>query len=73
MRKALSRRHFLKAASVATAAFSAPHFWIPRALSIPRVFADTPSALPLEQFSYADATLDSDLHESQLHDTRTPC
>jgi DUF1680 family protein len=69
MRKALSRRHFLKAASVATAAFSAPHFWIPRVLSIPRAFADTPTAPPLEQFGYADVTLDSDLHEAQLRNT----
>jgi uncharacterized protein len=69
MPKALSRRRFLKSASIATAAFAAPQFWIPRGFSFPHAFADVPSAPPLEQFGYADVTLDSDLHEKQLHDT----
>ena len=68
MRKALSRRRFLQTASVATASLAAPHFWIPRAFATPSAFADTAPA-PLEQFGYADVTLDSDLHETQLHET----
>jgi len=62
MRVASSRREFLRHASAAAAALAAPHIWIPRA------FAAEP-AKPLEQFDYADVTLDSDLHEKQLHET----
>jgi len=47
---------------MATAAFAAPRFWIPRA------FAALPAS-PLEQFGYGDVTLSSDLHEKQLSDT----
>jgi uncharacterized protein len=57
-----SRREFLRRASVAAAALAAPHIWIPRA------FAAEPTK-PLEQFDYADVTLDSDLHEKQLRET----
>src|SRR5215475_5955119 len=62
MRITSSRREFLRTASVAAAALATPHIWVPRAFA-----AESPK--PLEQFDYADVTLDSDLHEKQLHET----
>jgi len=62
MRVTSSRREFLRNASVAAAALAAPDVWIPRAFA-------TESTTPLEQFDYADVTLDSDLHEKQLRET----
>jgi DUF1680 family protein len=62
MRLHSSRREFLRSASAAAAALAAPDIWIPRAFA-------TESTKPLEQFDYTDVTLDSDLHEKQLHET----
>jgi hypothetical protein len=62
MSRRLTRRKFLKAASVSTAVAATFQFWIPRA------FADAPVP-PLEQFGYGDVTLTSELHEKQLRDT----
>jgi DUF1680 family protein len=62
MRLNSSRREFLRSASAAAAALAAPDIWIPRAFA-------TESTKPLEPFDYTDVTLDSDLHEKQLHET----
>jgi uncharacterized protein len=60
----LSRRRFLQSASIATAALTVPHFWIPRA------FADSSAPL-LEQFAYNDVSFASEIHEKQLQNTHT--
>ena len=60
---AISRRSFLRAGS-ATAAVAAlaPH--------LPAAWASSvPASAPLDQFGYADISLASDLHESQLMNT----
>jgi len=59
----VSRRTFLQSVSVTAAAAAAPAFWIPRAFA-----GATPAVL--DQFSYSDVTLTSDLHEKQLRDTQ---
>ena len=59
----LSRRTFLQSASLTAAAAATPALWIPRAFG-----ATTP--VVLDQFSYGDVTLASDLHEKQLRDTQ---
>jgi len=58
----ISRRKFLQTASLASAAAVIPGF---RRLA----FAAPSTSAPLDEFSYADVTLDSPLHEQQLHHT----
>jgi uncharacterized protein len=62
MRVSSTRRQFLRGASVTAAALAAPHIWIPCSLA-------SESTKPLAQFDYTDVTVDSDLHERQLHET----
>ncbi|HTS38480.1 MAG TPA: beta-L-arabinofuranosidase domain-containing protein [Candidatus Solibacter sp.] len=57
----ISRRRFLQSAALVSAA-SLPPFR-------PFAFASEPSAVPLEEFDYGDVSLDSPLHEQQLHQT----
>jgi DUF1680 family protein len=61
MPRPISRRRFLQSASLATAALAVGR------LPIARVSAS--SVAPLEEFTYADVTLTSALHEKQLRET----
>jgi DUF1680 family protein len=58
-----SRRKFIQSSAAATAAIAAPELWLPRTL------ADATASRPLQQFSYGDVELASDLHEQQLEQT----
>jgi uncharacterized protein len=60
---AVSRRHFLQAAALASAANLIP------GLRRPALAAAPPESLPLEEFGYGDVVLDSAIHEQQLHQT----
>jgi uncharacterized protein len=62
---AISRRRFLQSASLASAASLFPSFRRANAL------AGAPAASPLEEFTYADVALHSDLPEKQLAETHT--
>jgi len=59
----ISRRTFVQSTSLATAGL----------VTFPRGFAtasaNTPTQQPLKEFGYGDVTLNSDLHEKQLHET----
>src|SRR6266478_1208745 len=59
----ISRRTFVQSTSLATAGL----------VNFPRGFATasatSPSQRPLKEFGYGDVTLNSDLHEKQLHET----
>ena len=59
----VSRRTFLQSAAVTAAAVAAPALWIPLGFA-----ATTPAVL--DQFSYGDVTLASDLHEKQFYETK---
>jgi DUF1680 family protein len=59
----LSRRRFVQSASLTLAAAVRPHPWL-RAWHVA-----APLAIPLDEFTYADVALSSDLHERQFHDT----
>ena len=63
-RREVTRRAFLKSATVATTTMAAPSFWIPRAFA-------TKTVPGLEPFDYSDVNLQSDLHEKQLRETQT--
>jgi uncharacterized protein len=58
----ISRRAFMRSASLATAGV------LTRRLRLPAV-STIPGQPPLKEFSYANVTLNSDLHEKQLHET----
>ncbi len=58
----ISRRRFVKSASLVTAGLAIPDRLFP-------MLAQTTTAVPLAQFDYADVTLTSDLHEKQLQET----
>src|ERR1035441_10072295 len=61
----ISRRRFMKSASLMTAGIVVPGRWLPGALA-------AASALqPLEQFDYGDVVLTSELHEKQLEETHS--
>ncbi|MGH7869634.1 MAG: beta-L-arabinofuranosidase domain-containing protein, partial [Candidatus Dormibacteraceae bacterium] len=60
----ISRRGFLQAGSLATAAVASSGFWRREAWG-----AETAGAAPLAQFDYGDVLITSDLHESQLMNT----
>src|SRR5215813_7491275 len=60
----ISRREFVQAASLVTAAAAFPAFYIPGA------FAEELGAEPLTEFGYGDVTITSELHERQLHETQ---
>jgi DUF1680 family protein len=62
----ISRRKFVRSASLASAACLLPNFHISG--PIPG-FAAAISSPPLEEFGYGDVTLASDLHEKQLAET----
>ena len=61
----ISRRKFVRAASLATAGLAAPVSWPPRLL------AASDLGQPLGEFSYSDVTLASGLHEKQLENTHS--
>jgi DUF1680 family protein len=62
--RSVSRRKFLQAASVVSAASLLP-------FSSPSVFSlDSPAPATLAEFSYSDVALDSPLHEQQLQHTQ---
>jgi DUF1680 family protein len=60
-----SRRSFLQSGSLALAWASS------NALACFHSLTDFPDSRPLEQFSYGDVTLSSDLHENQLNNTHS--
>lgn len=64
MSRHLSRRCFVKSATVAAAAIAGNGAWNGHALADPA----TPGPF-LRQFRYCDVSLASDLHENQLHET----
>ena len=61
-----SRRHFLQSTSLALAGATHPAFWLKQPW---RTATAAPLAAPLDEFTYADVALTSELHERQLHDT----
>ena len=65
MSPALSRRRFLQSATFASAAALIPSFRS-SALALP---SDPIPSAPLAEFDYGDVSLDSPLHEQQLHQT----
>src|SRR5579872_2811357 len=65
MSPALSRRRFLQSATFASAAALIPSFRS-SALALP---SDPLPSAPLAEFGYGDMSLDSPLHEQQLHQT----
>ena len=66
--RGISRREFVRSASLASAACLLPNFHISG--RIPG-FAAALSSPPLEEFGYGDVTLASNLHEKQLAETHT--
>jgi len=64
--RGISRRKFVRSASLASAACLLPNFRISGCIP---GFAAAISAPPLEEFGYGDVTLASDLHEKQLAET----
>jgi len=59
----ISRRKFVRSASLATAALASSSAWLPRALA-------SPSFPPqLDEFGYGDVKLHSELHNQQLEQT----
>src|SRR5580704_1860025 len=64
--RGISRRNFVRSASLASAACLLPNFRISGCIP---GFAAAISAPPLEEFGYGDVTLASDLHEKQLAET----
>lgn len=61
----ISRRKFVRSASLLTAGLAAPASWFPSLL------AASDAGQPLSEFSYSDVTLASELHEKQLHETHS--
>jgi uncharacterized protein len=61
----ISRRSFLHSASLAPAGLAGSRLWLPSLVSTSQ------NSSPLEQFSYADIQLSSELHERQLHETHS--
>jgi uncharacterized protein len=59
----ISRRKFIQAISLATAAATTSAHWLSASP------APIPSSVPLDQFEYGDVTLFSELHERQLDQT----
>ncbi|MBZ5655474.1 MAG: glycoside hydrolase family 127 protein [Acidobacteriia bacterium] len=59
----MSRRKFVRSASLLTAGLAAPVSWFPKLLAASDV------AQPLGEFGYGDVTLASELHERQLSET----
>jgi len=59
----ISRRAFLHSTSLAAAGA------VTRRLGFPPAIATSPNQRPLSEFGYADVTLNSTLHENQLHET----
>jgi DUF1680 family protein len=62
-RLSFSRRQFLHSSSLAFGGALRPGIWLPSTWSLSAV------AAPLDEFTYADVTLASELHERQFHDT----
>jgi len=63
-RSSISRRNFLQSTSLAIAGLARPALWLGPA---PHRIISQP--VPLEEFSYGDVTITSELHERQLLDT----
>jgi len=61
----VSRRKFVQSASLAAAGAAT------YGLRLPRAIAGELQKGPLQEFSYGDVTLHSELHEKQLRETRT--
>ncbi len=61
----ISRRKFMQSASLLTAGLATSRSWLPKSLAAAR----TPQ--PLEEFSYSDVLLASDLHKKQLKETHS--
>jgi uncharacterized protein len=62
----LSRRTFLQSSALASAA---SFITLPRALGSAQVASKSTQYAPLDEFDYGDLSLDSALHEKQLHQT----
>jgi hypothetical protein len=60
----VSRRVFLRTASLTAAAATAPH------LGAPRLGGPADSQPPLEEFGYGDVVISSELHERQLRESQ---
>ncbi len=63
--RGISRRGFIQSTSLAAAGA------LTRRLGFASTNVSRSTQLPLEEFGYADVTLTSDLHEKQLHETRS--
>jgi len=61
---AISRRKFVQSASLLTAGLVTSPSWLPKSLA-------APSPQSLEEFSYGDVALASDLHNKQLQETHS--
>jgi hypothetical protein len=61
----ISRRTFVQSASLASAGCFVPVFRIP-GLGVPGFPANAAAPAPLDEFTYGDVTLSTDLHEKQL-------
>jgi uncharacterized protein len=61
----VSRRKFIRSASLVTAAATIPGRWLPEML------AAASKLQPLDEFDYGDVVLASDLHEKQLEETHS--
>jgi len=61
----ISRRAFIRSASLVTAGVSSAGLWAPR------VLARESGSAPLSEFGYADVVLNSPLHEKQLQETHS--
>ena len=61
----VSRRKFLQSAGLASAAGILSR----RSFGLRSLSGDSPARVPLDEFDYADVSLDSPLHEQQLRQT----
>ncbi len=65
-----SRRKFIQSASVVTAGLVTSRFWLPGVLAAPSAEKSVAEP-PLEEFSYGDIKLASELHNAQLEQTHS--
>ncbi len=61
----VSRRNFIRSASLVTAGATIPGRWLPETIAAASILQ------PLDQFDYGDVALESELHEKQLEETHS--